>query len=481
MAWKSLNNNISVDINTIVTPSTSYKSVVTFLNPADRVNLYPFKIVPLSWLISIGKYSNTVPNFSPYGYGSGLTGQTFYCYTNSFDGSEPYIPLGALIVPQLVGSVDYPVLLIVNDPLYATFSKVMLDPGYGINQTVPYMQYPPITTDEQSAGIVGTGWGLINNNGIGSYSAIVNSDYLFNPSGYISEVIGYKASSFGFINIFNTSPFYTFAGHFTVTGGNSYFFDIMPNILRASCCDNTVPNGISASQVCGTSIMGSSVCGDYMNNFCQGDNLLTDQCFNYCTTNNCNTNLNTYCQSKTVDTSSPNYTRTCACYNTNKFYQDWRNTSFSFLPESQREFLISSLPPVRPQCSYPLCAAAQSILPFGTTSADCPANQVQLCLNNSSLNIEGKVTGSVNPNSFIQCSQKSGLLPSGDNPTTNPNGNNPTTNPNGNNPNDNKIAYAHQVVQGESSSRIGPNKSVIIISVVVVICILVIILIYMFH
>jgi hypothetical protein len=279
-----------------------------------------------------------------------------------------------------------------------------------------------------------------------------NPGYLFNPPG-ISDVIGYKPKHYnlfgmiGTTDVFNTSPYYTFAAK------NIYFFDIIPNILRASCCENMVPNGISASQVCGTSIKGSDACGNHMNNFCQGDNLLADQCFNYCASNNCDTNLSTYCQSETVDTSSPNYTRTCACYNTTKFYQDWRNRVFSFLPESERQSLISRLPPVKPVCDYPECSPGQAILPFNSNISQCPPSQIQFCINNSNLDISGNVNKSqTNASSFIKCAQQSGLIPSGDN--TNDNNTNDNTN-------DNNTPVENQ------------DNSVIIISVTVVIFVLI--------
>lgn len=79
MSWQDLTNDISVDITTLKLPPNSYTSAIASLpNADDRINLYPFKVVTLDFLIKSGKFMSVGNN-----YGSG-----FQTYSNKFKSSD---------------------------------------------------------------------------------------------------------------------------------------------------------------------------------------------------------------------------------------------------------------------------------------------------------------------------------------------------------------------------------------------------------
>lgn len=329
-----------------------------------------------------------------------------------------YLPTGDIITTYPINNYDIPVLLVVNKSPYSKLAAI---------ETESTMDYPipKVLGATKTPGMVDIG-AIYNPPGV---MAVVNPDYLFSPNGISINLGGnVKMAQIGLgiahMDFIYTSPFFNFSIIWQALGfgpPRHPFYDIVPEKLRAYCCNNSLPNALPRDQICKNDKADSDQCSTFMNSFCQGDNLLTNQCFNYCDKSNCNTSLTDYCQSDKVDKTSPNYKRTCSCFNTTQFYQDWRNKVFSFLPKDKAELVIKNLPPVKPICDYPDCTTGQSIMPYKSDIRQCPPSQVQICLSHSEVSTGGKMTDSkVDSSSFIQCAQQSGLLPENAGPSPSP-------------------------------------------------------------
>ena len=78
-------------------------------------DLFPFKIVPLSWLYSIGKY------IVPPGKGYQRTDKgVFYFGLMTFDPNDNYLPLGDVFFKEGTDISKTWVVLIKNDPNFST-------------------------------------------------------------------------------------------------------------------------------------------------------------------------------------------------------------------------------------------------------------------------------------------------------------------------------------------------------------------------
>ena len=118
-AWKSLDNNLSVDVRTLKPfnavsfdgqlPTVQYKAN----------NIYdPFKIVTLEWLISLGK---AVMYEGQYSFKSGGRYGNWALFF--FDSTDPYLPVGDLYLrpgTEYYNKAQIPVLLVKNDPSYSS-------------------------------------------------------------------------------------------------------------------------------------------------------------------------------------------------------------------------------------------------------------------------------------------------------------------------------------------------------------------------
>ena len=192
MSWKDLNNDISVDITTLETPSNvTHTSIIASLSDTvDRVNLYPFKLVTLSWLISLGKFISDPVMIM-------LSGKKFYCYHNKFTGSESYLPAGDVLTPTKLSDItnpyDYPILLVANK--------------YEYSKILPNGQ-SPITGMYQMGNLFNSDGGVITS---------VNEEYISSQTkssafaGTLTTKSNNVFNSSTNTDYFYTSPFFTFS------------------------------------------------------------------------------------------------------------------------------------------------------------------------------------------------------------------------------------------------------------------------------
>lgn len=203
--------------------------------------------------------------------------------------------------------------------------------------------------------------------------------------------------------------------------------------LHARCCSNTLTNDdakncgdyITQTDTC-TSFMNNycdgnnlatgacyTYCNDpdngcrdkmeqYMNNYCKSDNLLTDSCYTFCNDPNyqCDEQLSNYCGN--ADTANPNYKKVCSCFLGSEYYTNWQNKQYKNMEPWEADYLKTILPPVAANCSYPRCVDNSSI---HMHNSRCVPNNIQICLNNSTV-VAGKITDDIiDVKGLINCIQ----------------------------------------------------------------------------
>ena len=451
MSWKSFDNDISVDIADLRPEDNLGKNlqktiIFNFPDAKRRTNLEPFKIVTLKWLIDINKATPKNDNANlPFG---GSWGNYFMLI---FSASDKYLPVGDIYL-QGKGSYDLnqiPVLLVKND-------------AYGKpNQKGDFCSIIPKQQildgwsgdhDRCSGGastrhfnLKPDGSYLNNYQALGSFIAIngfwrpdwanydgYNPVYAAVNKKYIKEITGDNFNlgndsgsgcNHNFVQIYST-PFYTFfvqsdRGEARQNGPGPWkVFDIVPRTLLASCCAKTLPSEIN-----------NSICGEYWTNpeqacvqpmknyYCIGENLNTEECKAYCKKNDCDTNLQAYCEAGTYEDQKKKYNEQkeiCSCFMPRTFYEKKDDEKYSAMGpagEKLKQLLITNnVYGDKPECSDLQCRVAGTTIQhksFRGDAVDCRNLQIQNCINDASIKNQGNLQGSVSTDQANNCVQQS--------------------------------------------------------------------------
>jgi hypothetical protein len=445
ITWQSFDNNLSVKFD------TSQSKILSSMNPDNNENtdfLFPFKVVTLAWLITIGKYVKI-------DYHEGVT-KNVDVYSSLFTANDKYIGLGALFLPVNKDPQTSYVLLIVNSEPYCKIKPNTYTVPFGDNLNVYYI----LANDDGLAGYSRIGTNIGNATTAGTI-VFVKLEYLHivgvvatiyfgsvdSPNGgsyfgwspaiwnrridittmFNNILLADATASPAWFRAFISDPYVLPSG---------FYFDIVPGQILGDCCNNRLTNilGDIGTAICGNykATNTDGTCLTYMNNFCKGDNLQTQACYNFCSdpNNNCELALNQYCSDdqayKKLDSNT--YNNTCSCFLTAKYYDDWHNKSIQNLNQTTQDYLKKVLPVFKPKCSYPLCASGKSIQPHD----NCPANAIQVCINQNMLKAGDVSNSSLSQDIVIACNQNFNPNPPNPNqPNVNPN-NPPNTNVNPN-------------------------------------------------
>jgi hypothetical protein len=449
--WQNWTSPLSIDLNTII-PKTSInppngkvppRSLARYLNTLD---LSPFKVVTLQYLVDIGKVRLAGNNYLGDGTSAMLWGPAWYSWGRVyFDSKDKWLPVGDIIYQYDYDISTIPVLLVDNNPKYSTIiaqpdwrwlgDRYKCNGGVGMEWNQSYYSPPSIynndnlsigcsiNINERSRGA----WDNVAFYGRTPCIAAVNKKYLakieraysstsLSIGGWSSDCWNNGAAVF-------TSPFFTFSiwGARSSTLGVEDYYDIVPRSMLSKCCAGTLPIEIDKTKYCGVySIPTSDECDQGMVSYCEKENLLKDDCYKYIKTRNKNFDieLKKYCNSSTVDKTDPNFLDTCSCFFNQSFYDDWRKTTMKSVGNSKlSELLLSQYKSsVIPKCEYPTCANTTSIKPFETTVQQCPANQFQQCINNSFQTYDGASLQQnvIDASQINNCVQTSNIQP---NPT----------------------------------------------------------------
>jgi hypothetical protein len=210
-----------------------------------------------------------------------------------------------------------------------------------------------------------------------------------------------------------TSPFFTFTT--SKIQVDTIFYDIIPTSLIMDFCNGTTPAGISNNiplfKFIEAKFADRNICGSVDYDFCQGDNLVTDRCHSYCSSDkiNCNNQYASYCGKDIVTKENKD---TCACFRSTAFYSKWRQDAIDavrktdpLLAEAMDGIIATSINPV---CDYPDCVSQNSQKPYvqGGIPPTCPSKNIQLCLQEINTDIDGGATDSkISPSTQMACNQ----------------------------------------------------------------------------
>jgi hypothetical protein len=464
--WMDMNNDISVDIKTLQYDNSTNlllgrklpKSLITKLD--DRTHLFPFKIVTLGWLILKNLYNN-VDDFklTIYVYDAGSSSynsMNLVIYSSNFKGSENYLPIGDIIVcPEVIGfDVNtIPVVLIKNDnkhsiPYYIPQNTRQTSYIGCDSKTSSYVSY--VSTDANYQLI-----GLIKGNTTGVIGAVANTHLRsvnyglpipqpglpaleewvigpWPPSGGENYWLGvaHNGSLDAFCPSFcmnYTSSFFSFMASPYSSGPDPapvIVYDIIPTSLIMDFCNGNTPTGISNDTPLFNFIKDKfadkNICGSIDSDFCQGDNLVTDRCHLYCSSDkiNCNNQYASYC-GKDIITKENN--DTCACFRSTAFYSKWRQDAIDAVRKTDPELagamdlLIS--PAINPVCDYPDCVSQNSQKPYvqGGIPPTCPSKNIQVCLQEINTDIGSGTDSKISPKTQMDCKQ---AVHNGDDPSS---------------------------------------------------------------
>jgi hypothetical protein len=472
--WMDMNNDISVDIMTLdYDKSTNLvlgklpASLITKLD--DRTHLFPFKIVTLGWLLLQQLYSYVADDnlqvYNKMDWTNPSVSQNFntrgiLIYSSHFKKSDNYLPIGDIIVspaniysgntPLFTNTPDLntiPVVLIKNDRKYSMSCSIIQQISYiGCNSNPPsYASYTLNDPTYQLIGLIAGNPNSFTTGVIGAvakthltsvnYGAFVwdNSALLsrdvYPPTGAENCWLGSNENTL--VNscpafcMNYTSPFFSFMGWQYPTTATVNFYDIIPTSLIMDFCNGTTPVGISNDQALFNFIKDKftdkDICGSIDSDFCQGDNLVTDRCHSYCSSDkiNCNNQYASYC-SKDIVTKENN--DTCACFRSTAFYSKWRQDAIDAVRKTDpllaeaMDLLIS--PAINPVCDYPDCVSQNSQKPYfqGDNPPTCPSKNIQLCLQEINTDIDGGATDSkISPKTQMDCKQ---AVHNGDDPSS---------------------------------------------------------------
>uniref|UniRef100_A0A6C0DN65 Uncharacterized protein n=1 Tax=viral metagenome TaxID=1070528 RepID=A0A6C0DN65_9ZZZZ len=427
MSWKSFDNDLSVDIATL-TPERNFnfnvpKSIVSKLSSDKRLNLFPFKIVTLQWLIDIGKATPKNDNANLC-FPKGSCGNYFMLI---FSSNDKYLPVGDIFVQGTSNPYDMnqiPILLIKNDPDYSTIIDRVDYNWYGDEYQCPGGQDTGFYTYRNNDGVYKGDYQVVSsfltiagfwdrNRGYNPVFAAVKRKYLKEIDG-ASFYLGSADCYHDFEQLYST-PFYTFFSRSSREGGGAFkTFDIIPRILFASCCAGTIPDSID-TKYCGDFYNNESACRIGMSYYCKGDNLNTAECKSYCKNNDCDTNLEAYCSAGTYEDQKKKYNEQkeiCSCFMPRTFYEKKDDEFYSAMGPGGKQLVdllkASGVYGGRPECSDLQCKFGGTTLQHKTfTAGSCPNIQIQNCLNSASMNNKGNLQGAVSTDQANNCVQQS--------------------------------------------------------------------------
>jgi hypothetical protein len=146
-----------------------------------------------------------------------------------------------------------------------------------------------------------------------------------------------------------------------------------------------------------------TVCHQGMKQLCQGENLLTSECRNFCALPgvNCDQAASTFCSSVTPETllTSEALQKTCGCFMPQKFYDTFFG-SFSSKVDTTHSPL--NLPPIAP-CFFPYCSREGSLKPYYIKTSDYQCPTIQTCINQVNFNNQGEIVGDITIASGNEC------------------------------------------------------------------------------
>jgi hypothetical protein len=443
--WKFWNSTKSVNLNTIIPKSSidppngkvPTRSSVRYLNSVD---LFPFKVVTLQYLVDIGKVILAGNGYYGEGTSAMIWGDTWYTWGRvHFDPTDKWLPVGDIVYQANYNPNTIPVLLVSNDEKYSVIidkadwkwigDRYKCNGGVGMEWNQSY--YSPTSSKYKSDYIaigctVNVGersrgdWDNVAFYGRKPCVVAINNKYLTKLSRAYSEpslsIGGWPGDCWNSGAAVFTSPFFSFSVWGSRSGvlGVEDYYDIVPRNMLSKCCAGTLPNEIDKTKYCGPwTDSDSPYCTQGMNNYCTDKNLLTDDCVKYIKSKNLNFNsqLQSYCSKPDADKTHPNFQTVCSCFFPQSFYDNWRSSSLTSVadPKLASLLLAQYKSPVIPKCEYPFCANSTSLQPFENPSIKCPDNQIQQCINNSYTSYDGSnfEKSNIDATQAINCVQTS--------------------------------------------------------------------------
>ena len=172
------------------------------------------------------------------------------------------------------------------------------------------------------------------------------------------------------------------------------------NKLLTSYCSRW-PVDSSRTNKCVTSCKDpSKVCHQGMKQLCQGDNLLSNVCKEFCRLDsvNCDQSLTQYCSKYTPNDllTNPALAATCGCFMNPSIYTNFYSGFKEIVNLDKNSDGTSSsysLRPVIPSCYFPACSSPSSIKPFYFKSGRVACPNVQECIETVRFTNDGKITG----------------------------------------------------------------------------------------
>jgi hypothetical protein len=415
--WKSLKNGYSLDLR-------KYPGAAMRRNPGDtwlrsylanrpefngHLNLFPFKLVTLQWLIDIGKCIIGDPCILAFDSSDGgMAGTLDFRGLMNFSETDQWLPMGDAAI--CMGSKNLPnaaaemvICLVYNHPDYSYIIKpnewVFRAIGDGchsghfgawINASVPsamgpngmYVGFSTITVSYGPKTHMRT-----------PVIAAPHKYYLAAKDGHKEQpwYIGSETNGCDWgHDAWFTSPFHTFNVRSEWKGWGYVHFgayvDIVPekflieNLVGQSTSD--VPTSTfyinrffaNMKPIARMNLLGL---------FCKDVNLTTKLCSDYCTSddNDCDLEYFHYCD----EHDNPDI---CACFKNDWFYANFLDQSTKDLPDSVKvgySGMLSS----GPLCMYPACGASGTPKRRSTTTRTCPSNIIQNCINTAGITNSG--------------------------------------------------------------------------------------------
>ena len=194
------------------------------------------------------------------------------------------------------------------------------------------------------------------------------------------------------------------------------YYDIIPTILKQSCCSKTLPLSISY-EACGassdtTNPNNTCTTSQIMKSYCNAGNLATDVCKGWCLTNDCDEDIEKYCfadgtyaKQKTLYTDNP---KICSCFMPLDFYEKLDKERYGDTPGGNA--LVKALKDQgvymsKPECSNPQCKrAGTTVSHHNFKQGECPSINIQNCINTASTTV-GSAFADIGVEQAIKCTQ----------------------------------------------------------------------------
>lgn len=468
--WRSLDNPYSDPSYPSGTQTTrAPNSVAKNLIDQGIYDLTPFKIVPFSWLVQIGK---------------AITGRwqktdkgTFDLGLMLFTGNEPYLPLGDCMIKWETSQTW--VILVKNDNKYCTQiddnAWQYVSRSRGCNGTNVYWSTRAVkdaNRDYNGRFVVGdvfvTGdsdwwwWNPKTASKIGGswgerhrvfaavdkrYLTVKNNISRDNDNVKIVDIDGdYSCRYHHLFSV--TSPFNTFnvtadedtgggQRNFDAAWGNPLsgnalwpkymFFDIVPRTLIAGCCAKSLSESFP-QDACPTNIN----CPIAMTSYCTDNSLKESPCKKWCKTNDCDNELEKFCNADSYEEQKKKYTENkelCSCFMPRNFYQKFDEEYYAQMGPSGKKLVdllkASGVYGGQPECSNLQCKFGGTTIQHTTfKQGTCPNIQIQNCINDAATNNKGTIkAGSIDASQTNNCVQQNTTQNTTSAPTSSPTSN----------------------------------------------------------